>query len=80
MPKHLSPISNMSYVYSPDGVIVASSDPSRIEEKHLLEEVFVSGREGNKIDLFYLDADQNLSLHIVGPLYLKNKISGSAFD
>jgi len=63
-------------VYSPDGVIVASSDPSRIEEKHLLEEVFVSGREGNKIDLFYLDADQNLSLRIVGPLYLKNKFLG----
>jgi len=64
-------------VYSPDGVIVASSDPStRIEEKHLLKKVIVNGREGDRIDLFYLDADQNLSLHIVGPLYLKNKFLG----
>jgi PAS domain S-box-containing protein len=64
------------YVYSPDGVIVASSDPSRIGEKHIHEDFFVRGREGNIANLFYLDADKNLSLHQSGPLFLENKFLG----
>lgn len=66
------------YVYSPDGVLVASSDQPRTREKHLHlhEDILASGREGNKVDLFCLDADQNLVLHLVGPLYLENKFLG----
>jgi len=67
--KHIS-------VYSPDGVIVASSDSSRHENEHLHGDSFAKGKEGNKVDLFSLDTDQSLSLHLAGPLCLENKFLG----
>ncbi len=67
---------NHIYVYSADGVMVASSDTAGIENEHLHEGFFASGKEGNKVDLFFLDANQNLSLYLAGPLYLENKFLG----
>ena len=64
------------YVYSRDGVIASSSDLSMIEGEHLNEDIFISGRESIKVDLFYLDADQKLSLRLVAPLYLENNFLG----
>jgi len=66
-------------VHSPDGVLVASSGPYRIEGENCNEDFFVSAREGNRVDLFYLDADQNISLKTAGPLYLENKFLGVIF-
>jgi two-component system cell cycle sensor histidine kinase/response regulator CckA len=64
-------------VYSPDGVIVASSNPPMSDKKHLHDDALIRGRESNRIDLLYLDADRNLSLYLVGPLYLKDKFLGT---
>ncbi len=64
------------YVYSPEGMIVASNVSVSVEEKHLHEGLFMSGREKNRVDLFYLDADQNFVLHLAGPLYLDNIFLG----
>ena len=64
------------FVYSSEGVIVASSDPSRIKEEQHHEDFVVLGRERNRVDLFYLDAEQNLSQHLAGPLYQENNFLG----
>ena len=70
---------NYINVYSPDGVLVASSDPSRLEEKHPQEDLVALGRKGNRVDLLHLDADQNLRQHLIGPLHLNNKFLGVLF-
>ena len=64
-------------VYSPDGNIVASSNPPLSDGKHIHDDVLVSGRKGSRIDLLYLDADRNLSVYLTGPLYLKEKFLGT---
>ncbi|MBU0681820.1 MAG: PAS domain S-box protein [Proteobacteria bacterium] len=63
-------------VYSPDGVRVASSGPSGVEETHPHDALVARGRVVNAVDSFYLDAGGNLALHLVGPLVLGNKFLG----
>ena len=74
--KQALPDFKQMYILSPAGVMVASSELPGTEEKHLHDDVFDSARLGNKVNLFYRDAEQNLSLHLAGPLYLGEKFLG----
>ncbi len=59
-----------------DGKVVASTDPAKINANHAHDEFFVRGQTENSADLFYLDEDKNLRVHLSGPLYLENKLLG----
>lgn len=70
--KHFKEIS----VLTLDGKIVASTDLSRIGTINIDEEYFIRGQKGNVGDIFYLDKNKDLIMHLAEPLILQNKILG----
>lgn len=58
------------------GEVVASTDPAKIGSQYPDEEFFVRGRTDNTVDIFYLDEDTDIRLHLSGPLYLEKKVLG----
>ncbi|HOO91145.1 MAG TPA: histidine kinase dimerization/phospho-acceptor domain-containing protein, partial [Syntrophales bacterium] len=59
-----------------DGKVAASTDLSTIGAIHTDEEYFIRGRDGSVSDIFYLDDDNNLMIHLAEPLILQNEILG----
>ena len=58
------------------GEVAASTDPAKIGSQYPDVEFFVRGRTDNNVDIFYLDEDNNIRLHLSGPLYLEKKLLG----
>jgi len=59
-----------------NGKVVASTDPSRIGTAHIDEPYFIRGQKRNVGDIFYLDKDKDLMMHLAGPLILQDKTLG----
>lgn len=59
-----------------DGRVVASTDLSKIGTVHIDEQFFVRGQGGNIGDIFYLDKNNSLMMHLAGPLILQSEILG----
>ena len=51
------------------GEVAASTDPAKIGSQYPDEEFFVRGRTDNNVDIFYLDENNNIRLHLSGPLH-----------
>jgi PAS domain S-box-containing protein len=64
------------YVYSPEGVFIASTEPPGLRKTQAHDNIIVLGRERNRGDLFYLDSNQNISQYLAGPLYQGNSFLG----
>ncbi len=58
------------------GEVAASTDPAKIGRQYPDVKFFVRGRTDNNVDIFYLDEDNNIRLHLSGPLYLEKKLLG----
>ncbi|MDH3392706.1 MAG: HAMP domain-containing protein [Desulfobulbaceae bacterium] len=63
-------------VYSPAGVVVVSTDPALVGDKHFDQEFFDRCRTQNTADYFFRDRDGKLRLYLSGPLYLEKRFIG----
>ncbi|OGQ99422.1 MAG: hypothetical protein A2521_12755 [Deltaproteobacteria bacterium RIFOXYD12_FULL_57_12] len=66
------------HVYSPTGIVVASSDLGKIGERAADQAFFQSGLKGNNVDQLGLDADGKPVFYLSGPLILNGQLLGVA--
>jgi len=63
-------------VLAMDGRVVASTNLYEIGRNHIDEEYFLRGQSDNVGDIFFLDGENNLMMHIAGPLILQKETLG----
>ena len=63
-------------VYSPEGIVVASSDLGLIGKKHFDLEFLERCRKEMSVDYFSRDQHGNLVLNLSGPLFWENRLVG----
>ena len=63
-------------VYSPAGIVVASSDPTLVGKKHFDQAFFDRCRKKKTADYFFRDREGNLRLYLSGPLFLDKRLVG----
>ena len=64
------------FIQTPDGRIVASTQPELIGTVHVNSKLFNDTHNGRRVDLFYRDDDGRLGAYLAGPLYLGSKLLG----
>lgn len=64
------------HVLTLNGVIVASTNSTKIGTNYSGDAVFVRGQLGNTVDILYFDERSQLSLYLSGPLTLNNTLVG----
>jgi len=63
-------------VYSPAGVVVASTDPARVGKEHFDPRFLDRCRREKTVDYFFLDQNGMQGLYLSGPLFLDKKLVG----
>jgi signal transduction histidine kinase len=64
------------HVLNPQGIVVASTNPSRIGADLSDEEIFTRGRSAGVVDIFFKDKSGSLMQYLAGPLKLDDELLG----